>query len=148
MEIGGLTPYALIDPPAKERAAIAAAQLAFLLGLGDLVPRVDLVDLEAESLGADVWRVEVALQNEALLPLLSAQSLRTDTRRPARVELLLPEAGRLLSGRPTELVSELRGSGGRHELVWIVQGPAGMEVAVQVATDHAGRDLERLEVKR
>lgn len=148
VEIGGFTPYARLEPPEKERAALAAAQLAFLLQLGEVVPRVDLVDIEAEPLGADVWRVEVALQNEALLPLLTAQARRTNTQRPARVELLLPEAGRLLSGREVELVSELRGSGGRHEHVWLVQGPAGMEVAVEVATDHAGGDLERLEVQR
>jgi hypothetical protein len=92
-----------------------------------------------------VWKLEAALENDAYLPLQTRAAVRCEAVRPAKLELVLPDAGKLLAGQPVELVSELAGSGGRHESTWLVQGPPGMEVGVRASTDHAGAAARKAE---
>lgn len=138
VEIGGLAPYARLEPPADESGAIAAKHLAWFLTLGELLPRVRVAECTREVLGEGLARVTAVIQNDSYLPLLSRSALRTDTTRPAKVRLLLPSAGKLLGGETQELLEDLPGSGGRHEFTWLVQGPEAMEIAVSVETTHAG----------
>ena len=146
VEIGGFAPFARHEPPQEERLAIAEAHLGFLLELKDVVARVRLAECTKTALGEGLWEVTAVLQNDSLLPLLSRSARRTRTIRPARVRLELPDAATLLSGRSQELVSELSGSGGRHELTWLVLGPRAMDIGVRVDTDHAGSERRLAEV--
>ncbi|MEM7306334.1 MAG: M14 family zinc carboxypeptidase [Planctomycetota bacterium] len=148
VEIGGFAPFARLDPPAGEWDAIADKHLDFLLGLGELLPRVELVECTMEPVGEGLWRVEAAVENAALLPLQSRSARRTRTVRPAKVELVLPEAATLVAGRHMQQLSELDGSGGRFEASWLVLGPEDMEVGVSVDTDNAGTDRRKAEVIR
>jgi len=147
VEIGGLTPYARLEPPAGEGATIAQKHFEFLLTLGALLPRVRVSECTRETLGQGVIRVTAVVQNDSFLPLLSRSARRTDTVRPAKVRLVLPAAGKLLGGNVQELLSELPGSGGRKEYKWLVQGPDAMELGVAVETDHAGVAFQKAEVK-
>ena len=132
----------------SEWDSIAEKHLAFLLGLGDTLARVELVECTATRLGDNLWRVEAAVENNGLLPLQTRSARRTRTVRPALVHLVLPEAGALLAGRKREQVSSLAGSGGRHEFTWLVTGPDGMEIGVSVDTTHAGVAQKKAEVVR
>ena len=147
VEIGGFAPFARLTPPTAEWESIADSHLDFLLGLGELLPRVEVVECTIEALGSDLWRVEAAVENRSFLPLQSRSARRTRTMRPARVQLVLPDAATLIAGTPRSLVSTLDGSGGRFEASWLVQGPEGMEVGVSVDTDNAGVDSRKAEVK-
>ena len=147
-EIGGFAPHARVEPPASETGALAESHFAFFVGLGEVLPRLAFESCELEELGSGLWRVRAVLVNESLLPLLSRSARKTRTTRPARVELVLPDAATLVAGRGTTFVSDLPGSGGRSEHVWLVQGPEGMELGVRVDSDHAGSLLQRPEVVR
>jgi hypothetical protein len=65
-----------------------------------------------------------------------------------RVELELPATATLLSGNVRALVGELPGSGGRHDLDWLVLLPERVEVWVRVSSDNAGSDRRLAEVQR
>jgi len=138
VEIGGLAPYARLEPPAAESGTIARAHLDWFLTLGELLPRLRVAECTRERLGEGVVRVTAVVENDSYLPLLSRSAMRTRTIRPAKVTLRLPEAGRRLAGDARELLEDLPGSGGRHEYTWLVQGPAEMEIAVAVESTHAG----------
>jgi hypothetical protein len=138
VEIGGLAPFARVEPPAEVGREIATKHLDWFLTLGDLLPRVQLAECTRERLGDGLTRVHAVVQNDAFLPLLSRSGRRTDTTRPAKVVLELPEAATLVAGDPVERCRDLAGSGGRCEFTWLVHGPAAMELAVRVETDHAG----------
>ncbi|NOT30923.1 MAG: hypothetical protein HOP15_10795, partial [Planctomycetes bacterium] len=148
VEIGGLAPYARLEPPAKESGALAAKHLDWFLTLGALVARARVAECTRESLGEGVQRVTAVIQNDAFLPLLSRSARRTETIRPAKIRLVLPEAGKLLGGNAQELLRDLPGSGGRKEYTWLVQGPAAMEIAVTVETTHAGKATRSAEEKQ
>jgi hypothetical protein len=147
VEIGGMAPYARLEPPADESGEIAKKHFDWFVTLGKDLPRVGLPECNREKLGDGLWRVTAVLQNDAYLPLLSRSARRTETLRPAKVVLVLPTAAKLVAGNPQELCSELAGTGGRKEYEWLVAGPDAMELAVRVETDHAGSVLRKAEVK-
>jgi len=147
VEIGGFAPFARLEPPASEREPIATRHFTHFLTLGALLPRVAVSECTREQLGEGVQRVTAVVQDDAFLPLYSRSARRTSTIRPAKVVLVLPEAGKLLAGNSQELLSELSGSGGRKEYTWLVQGPKEMELGVSVETDHAGRAFRKAEEK-
>jgi hypothetical protein len=148
VEIGGLAPYARLEPPASESGAIAARHLEWFLTLGALLPRVRLAECTRERLGENLWRVTAVLQNDAYLPLQSRSARRAEAIRPAKVTLRLAEAGRRLGGPVREFVDDLAGSGGRRELTWLVQGPDAMEIAVEVESANAGTARRVAEEKK
>jgi len=147
VEIGGFAPYAKIEPPEAERAELQKKQFEFLLGLGELVPRVVIPECTAKALSGGLWEVKAAVENHALLPLLSAAARRADSVRPARVSLRLPKDAQLLAGNKEERLENLPGTNGRHEYRWLVHGAAPKSIGVEVETDHAGNAQAIPEVK-
>jgi len=148
VEIGGLAPYARLEPPKAESGTLAAKHFAWFLTLGELCPRVHVAECTRERLGEGLARVTAVIENDSYLPLLSRSARRTETIRPAKIRLVLPEAGKRLGGNVQELLSDLPGSGGRKEYQWLVQGPDAMEIAVSVETSHAGTATRKAEEKK
>jgi hypothetical protein len=148
VEVGGIAPFARTEPPEGERAELARKQIDFALSLAPLLGRIELGQCTAKALGADVVEVEAAVSNAALLPLYNASARRTQSVRPARVRLYLPEGAALLAGQKQELVRELGGSGARTEFRWLVRGARAQDLRIQVDTDHAGGATSSFEVKR
>ncbi len=138
VEIGGFAPYALSEPPPEQRAKLTRDVTEFVLALAGLLPRLSIEGARAEDLGSGTWRVEAAVVNAGLLPLQSALARRARAIRPARVDLVLPADAQLLGGNRVELISDLAGSGGRHELEWLVRTASPRDIEVRVGSDSAG----------
>jgi hypothetical protein len=146
VEIGGFQPYALVEPPESERAAIADRTLELLIALGGMVPRATLVVVEAKQLGAGTWRVKAALENKSLLPLQSALARRTGAVRAARVHLEPGPDAKMIAGARETPVSEFPGS--RFEIEWLLQASSLNGTAVVLDTDSAGSQRVPVEVTR
>jgi hypothetical protein len=148
VEIGGFAPFARSEPPAAQTHDIAAKQLDFVLALGPELAHVEVSELTAKELGQGVWELKAALTNRSRLPLLSASAKRTDTVRPARVDLELGSDDALLGGEKMQLVRDLGGSGARVEMRWLVRGADPTHFKLKVTTQHAGCVERSAEVKR
>jgi hypothetical protein len=147
VEIGGFAPYARIEPPEAERVELQKKEFEFLLTLGELLPRVEIHDCTAKALSGGLWEVKAAVENLALLPLLSAAARRADSVRPARIDLRLPKDAQLLAGEQESRLEDLPGTSGRHEYRWLVHGAAPKSIGIEVDTDHAGHAQAIPEVK-
>jgi hypothetical protein len=90
VEIGGFAPYATLEPPVARRIEIVSEQLQFLVKLGESLARVRIVDAKIRELGPGLIEARAVLQNESLLPLITAAGRRARALRPARVEIHLP----------------------------------------------------------
>jgi hypothetical protein len=148
VEIGGFAPFARSEPPAAQSHEIAAKQLDFVLSLGAELAHVEISELTAKELGTGVWELKAAVTSRSRLPLMSASAKRTDTVRPARVDLVLGSADALLGGEKMQLVRELAGSGARVEMRWLVRGNDATKFKLKVTTQHAGSVERNAEVKR
>jgi Zinc carboxypeptidase len=148
VEIGGWRPYARIEPPAADASKIAQGELDFLVSLGGVLPRLQIVEAKAKALADGLIEVTAALENNALLPLRSAAAERADTVRPARVTLVLPEGATLVAGSRDTLVGSLKGAGGRRELRWLVAGERLGSVGLALDTEGAGTAQLTVEVER
>jgi hypothetical protein len=148
VEIGGLAPFARLEPPASESGVLAKHHFEWFLTLGELAPHVRIAECTRERLGENLVRVTAVVENDSYLPLQSRSARRTATIRPAKVKLVLPEAGKRLGGPVQEFVDDLAGSGGRKEFQWLVQGPDAMEIAVSIETQNAGTAIQKAEVKK
>jgi hypothetical protein len=140
VEIGGFRPYVLVEPPGKLLAELTETHGRFLLSLGEILPRLQLIDAEAKELAKGLFEITAVLENGSLLPLQTHAARRSRSVRPARIRLELPDGAELLGGRHQELIRELEGAGGRHELRWLVGGVADPgAIRILLDTDHAGR---------
>lgn len=148
VEVGGFAPYALVEPPPATIADLATQQGAFLAQLPATLARVRLADVRARVLAEGLAEITCAVENDSLLPLMSAAARRTRTARPARVDLVLPPGAERLAGEAVQLVRELAGSGGRHELRWLVRVADPATVTIRLQTQNAGTDEAHPEVER
>jgi hypothetical protein len=148
VEIGGFAPFARSEPPAAQSREIATKQLDFVLALGPELAHVEISELKAKELGKGVWELKAAVTNRARLPLMSASAKRTDTVRPARVDLVLGSDDALLGGDKMQLVRDLGGSGARVEMRWLVRGNDPTHFKLKVTTQHAGCVERSAEVKQ
>jgi hypothetical protein len=138
IDIGGFAPYGTIEPPAARRAELAREQLGLVLALDEMLARVTIEDAHIREIAPGLIEVRAVIVNPSFLPLLTRTARRSRAVRPAKVELFLPKEAMILAGEKQELISDLDGAGGRHELRWLVQGGTVHSIGVSVTTDDAG----------
>ncbi len=138
VEVGGFAPYGTIEPPAARRAELVGETRELVLALDEMLARVTIADAKIQELTPGIIEVKATVVNESYLPLLTAAARRARAMRGARVEIFLPKEATLLAGKRQELLFDVDGAGGRHEMRWLVQGGSPLAIGVSVSTDHAG----------
>jgi murein tripeptide amidase MpaA len=145
-EIGGFAPFARTEPPAASSGELARKQFEFVRTLGADLARLEISELTAKPLGGELFEVRAAVTNPSRLPFMSASATRTDTVRPARLDLELAGDAELIAGDRVKLLRSLDGSGGRYEARWLVRAKRADAIALKLSTQHAGRDARVAEV--
>jgi len=138
VEIGGFAPFVRINPPPSEIEKTASFHADFYIELMKKLPVLEIKEVKAEPLGADVYRITAALTNSGWFPTSTAQGRRAQTAWPIRVKLAPGDGQSLFSGRPVETVPFLEGSGGTEKLEWTVRGKKGSRLTVEAGSPKLG----------
>jgi hypothetical protein len=138
VQIGGWAPFALTEPPSAERQVIADAAAEFVLGLAPSLAQIEIASFTATKLSKRLWKIEAAIENNSLLPLMTKAGARARTIRPARLELVLPAKSSIIAGEAKQQIRELDGAGGRSEFIWLVDIANPEHLGLNITTDHAG----------
>jgi len=156
VEIGGWNRFhAFGNPPLALLEREVARFPRWLLWQSLLSPRLELVVADAQSLGAQTWRVRLVVQNSGWLPsYVSKRALERKVVRGTIVEIALPDGAELVSGRWREDLGQLEGKAYKHTGVsfwpdyhvtddrakfeWVVRGKAGGEVSLTIRHERAG----------
>jgi len=146
VEVGGIAPFARLNPPASMLDSLGDAQWMFVAMLLDALPRIELGEVEVTRLGRRTFRVTARIFNDGYLPTVQAIGDRVGWPRKLRVELVT-NGQEIVGGRPIQLVGAVEGNGGSRELSWVVVGDDGSSVSLRVASPVAG-DLDRTVVLR
>lgn len=122
VEIGGFAPFATREPPAAMLDSLGELHARFVMGLGTLLPRLELVDLRTEALGDGLTRVRATVVNTGYLPTLLAMGKTSQVPLDVKAELVLAKGQTVATGRRVQLLGPIAGNGGSKELTWVITG--------------------------
>lgn len=162
VELGGwdwLTTWA--NPPHKHMQEESAKQIPFMLSLGDMLPRIQIVKTEVKAVGENVWAVRLGIENSGYLPTYTSQQGKSRlASRPITAVLKLPGGAKLAAGKERTEIEALQGrsnkwgtffdgspTDNRALLEWVVEAPAGCVMEVIITSERAGKIRKQIELK-
>ncbi|WP_367913308.1 M14 family metallopeptidase [Leadbetterella sp. DM7] len=121
VEVGGLMPYALNNPPVQFLDSAVIRHQAFLTDYLNAMPRTELVNSRVESLGNGVNRVTVTVVNRGLLPTYPEIGDRVRYVYKVSCKIRLSSGQTLLSGKQSNYRRAMD-AGESEEYSWLISG--------------------------
>jgi len=135
VEVGGLAPYVLLNPPVNYLKPMAEKHSAFVLDLLQAMPKIQVVNQKVESLSSGLNRVTVEVVNKGLLPTYAAIGDRVRFVKKMKTSLELAPGQTLISGKKMDLSKSLKPDE-KVTYTWLIQGKG--KVKVIAGCDTAG----------
>ncbi|MEJ2483862.1 MAG: M14 family zinc carboxypeptidase, partial [Gemmatimonadota bacterium] len=145
VEVGGFVPFAGWTLPAI-RDSIVRGEVDFMLELAALLPRIEILEAKAESLGDATWRISARIANTGFLPTRTELAGRMGRPRPVRVDLETT-GQQVAGGRAVQLLDTMPGGGAANELTWIVVGRGNGRVTIRAGSPSTGSDRKEVELR-
>ncbi|MEO5889127.1 MAG: M14 family metallopeptidase [Ferruginibacter sp.] len=121
LEVGGLDPFVLTNPPFKMVADIISRHTDFLIKLALLQPEIDIINVKTEKIGGGITRITASIINKGALPSHSKLGERSYWVKRINVKLNLSNNQSVISGKKIQLLNSLEGYSIK-ELSWLVKG--------------------------
>ena len=121
VEVGGLDPFVLINPPYKMVEGIVGKHTDFLVALAGMAPKLDLVNIKTEKVADGLTRVTLKVMNTGDLPTYTRVGDRSYFLKKILVKLNLNANQTLISGRKTQTIESIQGKENK-ELTWLIKG--------------------------
>lgn len=135
VEVGGLEPYALLNPPVKYLKSAAEKHATFVTELLLAMPKVQVVNQKVESLSSGLNRVTVEVVNKGLLPTYASIGDRVRFVKKMKTTLVLAPGQSLISGKKMDLSKSLKPDE-KVTYTWLIQGSG--QIKVVAGCDTAG----------
>lgn len=138
VEIGGVRPFAEVNPPASLLDSLGTQQSAFVRSLAGMLPVLSLRKLKTAALGSGLFRITVEVANDGYLPTSSKVGDMVRMPRPVRVVLDAGKGRDIVSGRRYQLLEPISGGGVGTELTWVVRAGSGDSMTLTAESPAAG----------
>lgn len=127
VEVGGLDPFVMINPPYAMTEDIVTKHTNFLIKLAALQPSVDIVNVKTENLGAGLTRITADIINKGAMP--SHAKLGERSYWVKRINVKLNTAGNqtIISGKKIQLLPSLEGYS-KNTITWLVKGTGNVNI--------------------
>jgi len=135
VEVGGLDPYVLINPPYKLVDPIVSKHTSFILALSAMAPSVDLVNVKTEKVGEGLTRITAKVMNTGILPTLTKVGEKSYFLKKIGVRLTLASGQSVISGRQYQTLDAIPGRDFT-ELTWLIKGSG--KVALYAGSPSSG----------
>lgn len=144
VEIGGPVPYVFSTPPFEAADSLINVQLPWIFSLADKLPKLTVSEYKVKNLGADVYHLEVWVQNSGYLPFPTAMGKRNS--QPAPAVLLLEADGlEFLQGLSRSPIVAVEGLSSV-KLSFVVRMPRGSTIRVRLESKSAGHHLREVKL--
>jgi len=146
--------YTWRNPPIVYVGQEAERQLPYVLALADMLPHLNIRNLEVTPLGDDNYHLNLVVENNGFLPTnTNAQGKNRQLVRPVRVELELPEGVELVNGKRKVELGHLEGrsnnlsvtaqgaenpTDNRARAEWVIRAPGSASLSVNILSERAG----------
>jgi len=138
VEVGGYSPFALTNPPARMIEQIAAKHADFLTIVAQRLPRIGIRKVETRHLGRSVYEVKIQVENTGFLPTSISQGQTTREVYPTRLIIELDDKF-FLSGTRITNIPLIMGSGGMEEIRYIIRPSGRKKINFEVISALAGQ---------
>src|SRR5690606_21273446 len=135
VEVGGLHPFVLHNPPYDFVGDVVAAHTDFVVALAHQAPRIDLVNVRTEKVDNQLTRITLQVFNTGHLPTLTAPGEQSYFLKHIAVKVSTSGNQSVVSGRPAQTIGQIPGRG-YHELSWLIQGTGS--VTIEAGSPHTG----------
>lgn len=135
VEVGGLHPFVLHNPPYALVGDIVATHTDFVVALAHQAPRIDIVNVKTEKIDSQLTRVTLQLFNAGQLPNLTAPGEQSYFLQQVAVKVNTSGNQAVVSGRPAQTIGQIPGRG-YQELTWLIQGSGS--VTIEAGSLHTG----------
>ena len=121
VEVGGIDPFVLINPPYKLVPDIIKTHTDFIVRLAAYQPALDIVNVQTEKAGGGLTRITVSVINRGALASHSKLGERSYWVKRINVKLNLAGGQSIISGKKIQLLNSLEGYSSK-ELTWLIKG--------------------------
>ena len=129
VEVGGVDPFVLVNPPAKLIPELVAKNNQFISKLVALQPEIDVINVSTEKLGNGLSRVSIKVINKGALPSHSKLGERNYWVKRINVNLKTASSQSVISGKKIQLLNSLEGYGSQ-PLTWLIKGSGKLTIEV------------------
>lgn len=133
VEVGGLDPYVLINPPYKLVPAIVQQHTNFLIKLAAYQPSLELLNIKTEKIGNNLTRVTLDVTNKGLLASHTKMGERNYFTKRIQVKVNTSGNQQVLSGRKNQLLGSLEGNSSQ-PLNWLIRGAGKISIEANCPT--------------
>lgn len=144
VEVGGIPPYKMINPPYNMVADISKKHTDFILELAKIQPSIVLQNLTSEAVGNDITRISVDVHNQGLLPTHTEMGKKSRWLRKIKVAVKLTKNQQIISGREITLVDSIDGDTSQ-KFSWLIKGKGN--ITIEAGTSHTGIDTATVKLK-
>ncbi len=137
IEVGGIRPFAMKNPPFEMTADIATSHYRFILALAEMRPEIRIRNVETEVLGRGVYRITADIVNSGILPTVSELGERVRWVQKTVVRLETDEGQETLSGNRIEVLDAVQG-GKTETRSWLIKGRGS--VKLRAGAENTGFD--------
>ncbi len=135
VEVGGIKPFALQNPPYSMVDSIAEKHTAFMIDLAALRPQIDIINLKTEKPGRNLTRITLDVINHGGFPTASASGENVRWMQKTVIRLTPAKDQTLLSGLPVEVMGAIAAHSSEQRS-WLIQGTG--QVTIKVGSEASG----------
>lgn len=121
VEVGGLDPFVLINPPYKLVPDLVKKHAEFLVKLAIYQPEIDILNIKTEKLGSGITRVTLDVVNKGAFASHSKLGERSYWVKRIRVGVNTTGNQSVISGKKNQLLNSMEGYSSQ-QLTWLIKG--------------------------
>lgn len=121
VEVGGIDPFVLINPPYKLVPEIVKKHTDFLIKLAAYQPELDILNVKTEKISNGLTRVTLDVANKGLLASHTKLGERSYWIKRIQVRVNTTGNQSVISGRKNQLLNALEGLSSQ-QLTWLIKG--------------------------
>ncbi|RLD35963.1 MAG: hypothetical protein DRI74_09915 [Bacteroidetes bacterium] len=146
VEIGGEKAYVRSTPRFEESEKLISIQMPWVFELAAKLPRLSILKTDIEAISANIYKMNVWVQNENYLPFPTAMGSRNN--RPAPAILLIDgENVKLVNGKVRTPINKVDGLKSV-KLSFLIQAKKGTEVSLKLESKFAGNDKVKVTLSK
>ncbi len=126
-EVGGIKPFVKKNPPYELTETLATKHLEFVLSLASKRPVTEIMNVNTESLGNNLFRITVDVVNRGSFPTVSQLGQRNRWVQKTVVRITPTENQQLISGKMIEVVDVINAQSSL-ERSWLVRGKGNLTI--------------------